>query len=57
MVSAGTTVKLSNNVTGLLAFVGQCGQDDVSNYGMQFGLNVALGQPAATPVPGKAPRV
>ena len=56
-VTAGTTIKLSNNVTGLVAFVGQFAQDSVSNYGVQFGLNVALGQPASADMPVKAPRL
>ena len=56
-VNAGTTIKISNNVTGLLAFVGQFAQDSVSSYGVQFGLNVALGQPASADMPVKAPRL
>jgi outer membrane lipase/esterase len=43
--SAGTTMRLSNNMTGLVAVVGQFAQHNVANYGLQFGLNVALGQP------------
>jgi outer membrane lipase/esterase len=56
-VSAGTTVKLSNSVTGLLAFVGTFAQDNVNNYGVQFGLNIALGQPPSADMPVKAPRM
>jgi outer membrane lipase/esterase len=56
-VSAGTTIKLSSTVTGLLAFVGTFAQDNVTNYGVQFGLNVALGEPPRTGMPVKAPHL
>ena len=56
-VNAGTTVKLPNNVTGLLAFVGQFAQDGATSYGVQFGLNVALGPPTSADMPVKAPRL
>ena len=56
MASVGTTVKLASNVTGLLAAYGQFAETGVVNYGAQFGFNVALGAPAATDMPVKAPR-
>ena len=56
MASAGTTVKVSNNVTGLIAAYGQFAQDGVVNYGGQVGINVALGTPTAPDMPVKAPR-
>ena len=52
--SAGTTIKISNNVTGLVAFVGQFAQHSVTNYGAQLGFNVALG-PTVADMPMKAP--
>ena len=54
--SAGTTVKISNNVTGLVAFVGQFAQHNVANYGAQFGLDVALGRSSSAEMPVKAHR-
>jgi outer membrane lipase/esterase len=54
--SAGTTMKISNNVTGLMAFVGQFAQHNVTTYGVQFGLNVALGQTSSAEMPVKARR-
>lgn len=54
--SAGTTMKISSNVTGLVAFVGQFAQHSVANYGAQFGLNVALGQSSSAEMPVKAHR-
>jgi outer membrane lipase/esterase len=54
--SVGTSVKISNTVTGLLAFVGQFAEHNVSAYGVQFGVNVALGQPAVADMPVKARR-
>jgi outer membrane lipase/esterase len=54
--SAGTSVKISNNVTGLLAFVGQFAEHNVTTYGVQFGVNVALGQPVVADMPVKARR-
>ena len=53
--TAGTTFKLASNVTGLVAFVGQFAQHSVTNYGAQFGFNVALGPPLPD-MPLKAPR-
>ena len=49
-LNAGTTVKLPNNVTGLLAFVGQFAQNGATSYGVQFGLNVALGPPPSADI-------
>ena len=40
----------------MVAFVGQIEQRDVTNYGIQFGLNVALGGLPAPAMPVKAPR-
>jgi outer membrane lipase/esterase len=54
--SVGTSMKISNNVTGLVAFVGQFAQHNVTIYGAQFGFNVALGQPREAAMPVKAPR-
>ena len=53
--NVGTTIKISNNVTGLVALVGQFAQHNVTIYGAQFGLNVALG-PSVPDMPLKAPR-
>ncbi len=43
--TAGTTMKLSNNVTGLVAVVGQFAQHNVTTYGVQVGLNVSFAPP------------
>lgn len=51
----GTTIKLSPQTTGLVAFVGQFAQHNVTTYGVQFGFNVALG-PSTPDMPVKAPR-
>jgi hypothetical protein len=56
MASAGATVKLAGNVTGLVAAYGQFAQSGVVNYGAQVGINVALGAPVAPAMPVKAPR-
>jgi outer membrane lipase/esterase len=40
--TAGVSVGLGKGVTGLVSFTGQIGQDKVTNYGGQFGLNVAF---------------
>ena len=37
-------------------YVGQFAEHNVSAYGLQFGVNVALGQPAAADMPLKARR-
>jgi outer membrane lipase/esterase len=55
MANAGATVKISPNVTALVAAYGQFAQQGVVNYGGQVGLNVALGAPPAD-MPVKAPR-
>jgi outer membrane lipase/esterase len=54
--SVGTTAKISSDVTGLVAFVGQFAQNSVANYGVQVGLNVALGQSSSANTPVKAQR-
>ena len=56
MATAGTTVKVASNVTGLIAAYGQFAQDGVMNYGGQVGINIALGEPATPTMPVKAPR-
>jgi outer membrane lipase/esterase len=40
--SAGVAVTLGTGVTGLVSFTGQMGQDKVTTYGGQLGLNVAF---------------
>jgi len=40
--TAGVSVGLGKGVTGLVSFTGQLGQDKVTNYGGQVGLNVAF---------------
>jgi outer membrane lipase/esterase len=42
-VSAGTSVRISRNVMGYAMFMTELGQDNVTYYGGQVGLNVALG--------------
>jgi outer membrane lipase/esterase len=42
----GTTLKMPNSVTGLLAVYSQLGQRGVVNYGAQAGFSVALGDVA-----------
>jgi hypothetical protein len=54
--SAGTTVRISSDVTGPVAFVGQFAQHGVANYGVQVGVNVALGQSSSAEMPVKAHR-
>jgi outer membrane lipase/esterase len=39
----GTSMKLARGVTGLATFVGQFAEHNVTNYGGQLGVNVALG--------------
>jgi outer membrane lipase/esterase len=56
LANAGATVKISPNVTALVAAYGQFAQDGVVNYGGQVGINVALGAPPAPDMPVKAPR-
>jgi hypothetical protein len=36
-------MKLARNVTGLATFVGQFAEHNVTTYGGQLGINVALG--------------
>ena len=40
--TAGVSVGLGKGVTGLVSFTGQLGQDKVTNYGGQVGVNVAF---------------
>ena len=40
--TAGVSVGLGKGVTGIAAFTGQLGQDKVTTYGGQVGLNVAF---------------
>jgi outer membrane lipase/esterase len=40
--TAGVSVGLAKGVTGLVSFTGQLGQDKVTTYGGQVGLNVAF---------------
>jgi len=40
--TAGVSVGLGKGVTGLVSFTGQMGQDKVTTYGGQVGLNVAF---------------
>jgi hypothetical protein len=42
VASVGTTLKLPYGMTGMLAAVGIFAEEHVVNYGVQFGLNVAL---------------
>ncbi len=41
-VTAGTTVKMSGNVTGLVAVTSIIAQKNVATYGGQFGINVSF---------------
>jgi len=40
--TAGVSVGLGKGVTGVMSFTGQMGQDKVTTYGGQVGLNVAF---------------
>jgi len=53
--SVGTSVRISNRVSGLAAFTGQFAQQGVTNYGGQLGVNIALGS-VASDMPVKAVR-
>lgn len=44
----GTIVKLGRGITGYASFSSELGQGDVTYYGGQLGLNVALNAPAET---------
>ena len=46
--TVGTTVKLGRGMTGYASFSSELGQGDVTYYGGQLGLNVALNAPAET---------
>jgi outer membrane lipase/esterase len=55
--TAGTAVKIANNVTGLIAGYAQFAEKNITVYGGQIGFNVAFGVPAAPDVlVVKAPR-
>ncbi len=55
--TAGTTVKIANNITGLVAGYAQFAEKNVTVYGGQVGFNVAFGAPPAPDVlVVKAPR-
>lgn len=54
--TAGTAIRMTDRVTGFVAFTGLFAQHNVTNYGVQFGLNMSFGQAAAAPdMPLKAP--
>src|SRR5262249_38276434 len=55
--TVGTTLPMSSSVSGLVAVVGQFAQHNVTTYGVQFGINVALGQPGPPDMPVKARRL
>ncbi len=57
LANAGATVKISPNITALVAAYGQFAQDSVVNYGGQVGINVALGAPPPRDMPVKAARL
>ena len=40
--TAGATVKLAANTTGLIAATGIIGEQNVTSYGCQLGLNVSF---------------
>lgn len=42
VATAGTTLALARNVTGLVAITGQAAQKNVTTYGGQLGVNVAF---------------
>jgi outer membrane lipase/esterase len=42
VATAGTTLTLAHNVTGLAAVTGQAAQKNVAAYGGQLGVNVAF---------------
>lgn len=46
--TVGTTVKLGRGMTGYASFSSELEQGDVTYYGGQLGLNVALNAPAET---------
>jgi outer membrane lipase/esterase len=55
--TAGTTVKIANNVTGLITGYAQFAEKNITVYGGQIGFNVAFGAPPAPDVlVVKAPR-
>jgi outer membrane lipase/esterase len=50
--TVGTTVSVGRGMTAYASFTSQVGQSNVTTYGGQIGLNVALNAPAE-PVPAK----
>lgn len=48
MGTVGTRVILGNNVSAYAAFIAQLGEDNVTTYGGQIGLNVALNPEGVT---------
>ena len=40
--TVGTTLKMANNVTGLIAFTSTVARDSITTYGGQLGVNVAF---------------
>jgi outer membrane lipase/esterase len=53
--TVGTSLKMSRDVTGLATFVSQFAEHNVTNYGGQVGINIALEPAVATDMPVKAP--
>ena len=45
--TAGTTVRIANNVTGLVSGYAQFAEKNVTVYGAQIGLNIAFDAPTA----------
>ena len=44
MLSAGTSVRLERGITGFAMFTGEAAQKNVTSYGGQIGINVALSE-------------
>jgi outer membrane lipase/esterase len=43
-LSAGTSVRLERGITGFAMFTGEAAQKNVTSYGAQVGVNVALNE-------------
>ncbi len=57
--TAGTTIKIANNITGLVSGYAQFAEKNVTVYGAQIGVNIAFDPPpppAPDTLPVKAPR-
>jgi len=54
--TAGATIRMANNVTGLVAGYAQIAEKNVTVYGAQIGLNIAFDAAPADTLPVKAPR-